>query len=167
MSNVQLRNSKQLKALEFLQQNEGNLISLEDFASFCGWQPQTAKTHISKKMKQFLKSEGSKTFRVSSAVAEISSEKFLVMMSQVQSQPEVIDYDDREAQTPKNQSNNFEQFLICEEGTSLKLKTFENKFIEYKEGFNWSNKYLYGKSVAAFANARGGCIFFGIKDIVM
>lgn len=35
---------------------------------------------------------------------------------------------------------------------------------EFKESFNFSGLVKYSKTMAAFANHRGGCIIFGIKD---
>jgi hypothetical protein len=40
----------------------------------------------------------------------------------------------------------------------------ESSSLEVKQAFNWANRGLYSKSIAAFANARGGHIVFGIKD---
>lgn len=47
---------------------------------------------------------------------------------------------------------------------SNRLISRENSLLEFKEAFNWSNRDLYCKSLAAFANARGGYIVFGVKD---
>ena len=49
----------------------------------------------------------------------------------------------------------------------LILKRRESHCIEFKQQFDWENKKAkakYAKSMAAFANHRGGAIFFGIKD---
>ncbi len=40
----------------------------------------------------------------------------------------------------------------------------ESKNLEYKKSFNWGSKAEYAKTMAAFANADGGFIVFGIKD---
>lgn len=41
---------------------------------------------------------------------------------------------------------------------------FEGKDIEFKENFNWDTRYNYFKTMAAFSNANGGYLIFGIKD---
>ena len=40
----------------------------------------------------------------------------------------------------------------------------ESGWLEFKESFNWLSKDKYAKSMAAFANNKGGYIVFGIKD---
>lgn len=44
------------------------------------------------------------------------------------------------------------------------LKHRESSKIEFKENFNWSNFAKYAKTMASFANAKGGYLIFGIKD---
>ena len=40
----------------------------------------------------------------------------------------------------------------------------ESSEIEFKESFNFGNMPKYSKTMAAFANNKGGYILFGIKD---
>jgi len=40
----------------------------------------------------------------------------------------------------------------------------ESSTLEFKESFNWASKYIYGKTIAAFANNKGGYIIYGIKN---
>lgn len=44
------------------------------------------------------------------------------------------------------------------------LKSRESSTVEFKEAFDVANTAKYGKTMAAFANNRGGYILFGIKD---
>jgi len=44
------------------------------------------------------------------------------------------------------------------------LKQRESSTIEFKESFNFGNMPKYSKTMAAFANNKGGYILFGIKD---
>jgi hypothetical protein len=44
------------------------------------------------------------------------------------------------------------------------LKSRESNTIEFKESFNKGNTAKYAKTMAAFANNRGGYIVFGVKD---
>ncbi len=44
------------------------------------------------------------------------------------------------------------------------LKSRESSTVEYKESYNKTNIAKYAKTMAAFANRRGGYILFGIKD---
>lgn len=47
---------------------------------------------------------------------------------------------------------------------SMRIKTRESTKIEFKESFNWANKSIYAKTMAAFSNAKGGYIIFGVTD---
>ena len=44
------------------------------------------------------------------------------------------------------------------------LKSRESNTVEFKESFNKSNTAKYAKTMAAYANNRGGYIIFGVKD---
>lgn len=44
------------------------------------------------------------------------------------------------------------------------LKSRESSTVEFKEAFDVANSAKYAKTMAAFANNRGGYILFGIKD---
>lgn len=47
---------------------------------------------------------------------------------------------------------------------SMRIKTRESTKIEFKENFDWRNRSRYAKTMAAFANAKGGYIVFGVTD---
>lgn len=44
------------------------------------------------------------------------------------------------------------------------IKSRESSLLEFKESFNLGNMDEYAKTMAAFANNRGGIIIFGVKD---
>lgn len=48
--------------------------------------------------------------------------------------------------------------------TSGTLKSRESQTIEFKESFNKSNTAKYAKTMASYANNKGGYIIFGVKD---
>ena len=48
--------------------------------------------------------------------------------------------------------------------TGNKLMSRESGLVEFKESFNWNSKDHYSKSLAGFANNKGGYIVFGVKD---
>jgi len=45
-----------------------------------------------------------------------------------------------------------------------KTQTQQNGWQEFKISFNWNSRDKYAKSMAAFANNKGGYIVFGVKD---
>lgn len=47
---------------------------------------------------------------------------------------------------------------------SDKLKSRENGSLEFKESFNWANKNEYGRTIAAYANSKGGYLVFGVTN---
>jgi len=44
-----------------------------------------------------------------------------------------------------------------------RLVSRESQRLEYKQAFDWSRKHEYAKSMAAFANNRGGFLVFGVR----
>jgi predicted HTH transcriptional regulator len=54
--------------------------------------------------------------------------------------------------------------FLLEKQESDRLKSRENGFLEFKESFNWESRLKYAKTMAAFANSRGGYIVFGVTD---
>lgn len=53
---------------------------------------------------------------------------------------------------------------VREKGNDLYVLTRESSTKEFKENFTWGSIGLYARTMAAFANARGGYIFFGVTD---
>jgi hypothetical protein len=45
-----------------------------------------------------------------------------------------------------------------------RLISRENSTLEFKEGFGWKSLPEYARTLAAFSNAQGGYIVFGVKD---
>lgn len=48
--------------------------------------------------------------------------------------------------------------------STFKLTARETSQVEFKENFNWANKDKYVRSMASFANNRGGYLVFGIAN---
>jgi hypothetical protein len=48
--------------------------------------------------------------------------------------------------------------------SSNRITSRESSWLEFKESFNWNSKDKYAKSMAAFANNKGGFIVFGVKN---
>lgn len=53
---------------------------------------------------------------------------------------------------------------ISAQGSVLRVVTHEGAVKEFKESFTWGSIGLYARTMAAFANARGGYIIFGVTD---
>ena len=49
-------------------------------------------------------------------------------------------------------------------GTDIAVATREGSTKEFKENFTWGSIGLYARTMAGFANARGGYIIFGVTD---
>src|SRR5690625_7298845 len=54
--------------------------------------------------------------------------------------------------------------LNFDKSVPRRCKSRENTRLEFKESFNFGNLAEYARTMAAFSNARGGFIVFGIKD---
>jgi hypothetical protein len=57
-----------------------------------------------------------------------------------------------------------DKIFSFESATSNRLISRENSRLEFKEAFNLGSADEYAKAAAAFANAQGGYIVFGVKD---
>jgi predicted HTH transcriptional regulator len=57
-----------------------------------------------------------------------------------------------------------EKIFSFESPSSVRLNSRENGRLEFKEQFNLGSVDEYAKTGAAFANAQGGYIVFGVKD---
>jgi predicted HTH transcriptional regulator len=68
----------------------------------------------------------------------------------------VIDFQDNNEYKKK--------IFLYHETIDDRLISRESGWLEFKESFNWNAKDKYAKSMAAFANNKGGFIVFGIKD---
>lgn len=49
-------------------------------------------------------------------------------------------------------------------GSQARVVTHEGVLKEFKESFTWGSIGLYARTMAAFANARGGYLIFGVTD---
>lgn len=45
-----------------------------------------------------------------------------------------------------------------------RLVSRESGWLEFKSSFNWAGREQYARTIAAFANNRGGYIVFGVKE---
>lgn len=59
--------------------------------------------------------------------------------------------------------NSLKALLQLKPGSTTTLKNRESSALEFKESFNWGSRSKYAKTMAAFSNARGGYIVFGVK----
>ena len=57
-----------------------------------------------------------------------------------------------------------QRLLRLHSSNPRRLVSRENARLEYKETFNWHSRAKYAKTMAAFANNKGGFIVFGVKD---
>ncbi len=61
-------------------------------------------------------------------------------------------------------SQDYKKIFVFHSSIANRIISRESSQLEFKESFNWLSKDKYAKSMAAFANNRGGFIIFGIKD---
>src|ERR1035441_7266905 len=61
-------------------------------------------------------------------------------------------------------SDRLKLLLQLRPGTTDLLRNRENSQLEFKETFNLGSRAKYGRSLAAFANTRGGYIVFGVTN---
>ena len=63
-----------------------------------------------------------------------------------------------------NINQNFQVLLKLHPTIPYRVISRESNFLEFKEVFNWNSKDKYAKSIAAFANNKGGFLIFGVKS---
>lgn len=63
-----------------------------------------------------------------------------------------------------NQHEEYVRKVLSAVHTSGYLKSRESSTVEFKQSFNKANMAKYAKTMAAYANNRGGYIVFGVKD---
>lgn len=61
-------------------------------------------------------------------------------------------------------SDGYKKIFSFHDSIANRIISRESGWLEFKESFNWNSKDKYAKSMAAFANNKGGYIIFGIKD---
>jgi len=61
-------------------------------------------------------------------------------------------------------SEDYKKAFVFHTSIPNRIVARESGWLEFKESFNWLSKDKYAKSMAAFANNRGGFIIFGVKD---
>lgn len=57
-----------------------------------------------------------------------------------------------------------EQIFASLDSSTFRLSARESSTVEFKESFNWGSKDKYAKSIASFANNRGGFLIFGVTN---
>lgn len=63
------------------------------------------------------------------------------------------------------QSEVYKKIFAFHDSIPNRIVARESSWLEFKEAFNWLSKDRYAKSIAAFANGRGGFLVFGIKNL--
>ncbi len=58
----------------------------------------------------------------------------------------------------------YKKIFSFESKRSDQISSRESSWLEFKESFNWNSKDKYAKSMAAFANNKGGFLIFGVTN---
>lgn len=61
-------------------------------------------------------------------------------------------------------ANHLNQIFQVSPKHADRLISRENGWLEFKASFNWAGREEYARTIAAFANNRGGYLVFGVKD---
>ncbi len=61
-------------------------------------------------------------------------------------------------------TQNYKKIFVFHPSIIDRIVSRESSWLEFKESFNWLSKDKYAKSMAAFANNKGGFIIFGVKN---
>ena|GEM_PF-201022 len=161
------RKARQQRAYEYLCRYEGQEIQLDSFAEYCAWKPDTAKTHISKRLQGILIHQKEGIYLVQGVTA-YTEEQFLGLLSQVRGSGPILITEQLEptalVEADPFHTRTLERIFKRDSADSERLNSTEAFDIEYKTSFNWLNRPEYTKTMAALSNARGGYIIFGVQD---
>jgi hypothetical protein len=69
-----------------------------------------------------------------------------------------------EASSAPFSSNHLSQIFQVSTKHPDRLISRENGWLEFKASFNWAGREEYARTIAAFANNKGGYLVFGVKD---
>ena len=61
-------------------------------------------------------------------------------------------------------ANHLNQIFQVSPKQADRLISRENGWLEFKASFNWAGREEYARTIAAFANNKGGYLVFGVKD---
>ena len=61
-------------------------------------------------------------------------------------------------------NKNIENIFRTLNPATMELAAREGPSLEFKEAFNWASKDRYAKTMAAYANNKGGYIIFGVTN---
>ncbi len=61
-------------------------------------------------------------------------------------------------------NKNIENIFRTLSPATMELAAREGSSLEFKEAFNWASKDKYAKTMAAYANNKGGYIVFGVTN---
>lgn len=149
---------------------ESRPFSIASLARIVGYKESSLRVYVRNKLRNvYMFSDGNGAFTVRGVCSQSRAEftEYMSQKSTLVADTPQIPADEFGPQTVrKNPSSprTLNELFTCIHPDSQELKIGENDWLEFKGNYNHGHRGDYAKTMAAYANAQGGYIVFGVLD---
>jgi len=151
-------------------EGESRSFSLASLAEIAGYKESSLRVYVRNKLRNVYLFPGGNGLFTVRGVSRQSRAEFTDYMCQkstrVSVNPQVSEdaLDFRPMQEDPFSQRILDRIFSNGNSDKQELSLGENDWLEFKSNYNHGNRVDYGKTMAAYANAHGGYIVFGVQD---